>query len=169
MARTRTRKNNKKGGGEGTERKARIAAIKLARETKKARESSPTRDAREEIESLEKRLDREEHGETFGFPDNTSKRHRRIVAHLKPFHPIKWSIPSVKAKQTSIKQKKTSRLHRLKKWFKGTKGKTIKLFKRKSHGKVVSNSLLDESVSVDSQFKNYDASPRGSISKKYSV
>ena len=172
MSRTRSRRNTRK-GGEGTERKAMLAAMRLARENKKARVPTPVRDALEELNSLEKRLDMEENGEKFGFPDNTSLRHRRIVANLKPYHPMKWSTPKMKSKskskRVSMKQNKPTRLNRFKKWLKGSKAKTINLSK-KSSDKVVSNPLLDEIVTEDSIYKKkkYNAPPGSSSSPKKS-
>ena len=152
MPRTRSIRTRNRKGGEGTERKAMLAAMRLARENKKARVPTPMRDALEELNSLDKRLNREENGEKFGFSDNTSLRHRRIVANLKPYHPMKWSTPKVKSKKVSMKQNKPTRFNRFKKLFKGSKAKTIKLSK-KSSDKVVSNPLLDEIVTEDSIYK----------------
>jgi hypothetical protein len=190
---SRSRKHGRKGGGEGTEKRikeekeARKKSLGQKREARKAKnKSNEKRKFDKDIASFDNMLANEsardaarrlaadkKQEEQFGFSHKTSsnERHERyenIVANLKPY---KWSTPKVKSKskskRVSMKQKKPTRFNRFKKWFKGSKAKTIKLSKNKSHGKVVSNPLLDESVQKDSQFKNYDIpSSSSSLSKK---
>ena len=183
----KTRRNSRKGGGEGTEKRikeARAKSLKQKREARKAKNKSDEKRkfdkdiasfdnmlANESARDAARRLAAEKkQEEKFGFSHKTSsnERHERykvIVDNLKPY---KWSTPKdkskrVSAKKVSMKQNKPTRLNRFKKWFRGSKIKTIKLSKNKSHGKVVSNPLLDESVQKDSQFKNYDIPSSKSI------